>query len=107
MSRLSGRPVLGAATAVALAILSALSVADAPAEAAFPGANGRIACSGVLATELGNPRPAPQSSLEIFSINPDGTGETRLQRNTNSDLNPRYSADGTKIALSRTTRSGP
>ena len=93
------RAALTAGTVLSLAVVAGLTTSPSPAGAAFPGANGRIACSGVLATELGNPPPAPQSSLEIFSINPDGTGETRLQRNTNSDLNPRYSADGTKIAF--------
>jgi TolB protein len=34
-------------------------------------------------------------------MNPDGTGETRLTVNTDSDYSPRYSADGTKVAWGR------
>lgn len=78
----------------------AFGIGAAPAQASYPGANGKIICSGALATELGTPGPG-ESRLELFTMNPDGTGETRLTFNTDSDYSPRYSADGTKVAWGR------
>jgi Tol biopolymer transport system component len=40
-----------------------------------------------------------QADAEIYSINSDGTGETRLTNNSVSDTQPAWSPDGTKIAL--------
>ena len=74
---------------------------NGPAQASFPGTNGKIICSGPIATEIPSPPPAGQSRVELFSINPDATGQTRLTNNTVSDLGPRYSADGTKVAWVR------
>lgn len=71
------------------------------ASASFPGANGTIVCSGALATIED---PQTQSRLELFSINPDGTGEKRLMTNLKSDYSPRYSADGRRIAWVRDNR---
>jgi Tol biopolymer transport system component len=89
-----GRIVLGAATATALAVLCALSVAGAPAEAAFPGVNGRIACEGIR-----KPIVPGTSSSEIFSVNPDGSGERVLTNNTTRDGDPAFSPDGRKVAF--------
>ncbi|NJD53817.1 MAG: hypothetical protein FIB07_13230 [Candidatus Methanoperedens sp.] len=36
---------------------------------------------------------------EIYSMNADGTGQTRLTNNTASDVNPAWSSDGTRIAF--------
>ncbi len=94
-ARAGGLSALGVAAAIGL------SIGGTTAQAAFPGANGRIICSGALATEFADPVPPGQSRLELFSINPDATGETRLMVNTNSDFSPRYSADGTKVAWVR------
>ena len=85
-----GRAVLSTAAATALAVLCALSVAEAPAEAAFPGVNGRIACQG---------QRGIVPNAEIFSVNPNGTDERRLTNNATSDLDPAFSPDGTKIAF--------
>ena len=37
---------------------------------------------------------------EIYSINPDGTGLTRLTNNSSEDVYPNYSPDGSKIVFS-------
>jgi dipeptidyl aminopeptidase/acylaminoacyl peptidase len=69
-----------------LAAVTWLGVA-ASAHAAFPGANGRIAVN---------------DDRFIYSMNPDGTGLVRLTTpSAGSDSDPAWSADGTKIALSR------
>jgi Tol biopolymer transport system component len=60
----------------------------APAHAAFPGANGRIAFNS---TRGGN--------ADIYSINQDGSGETRLTDDPAADTEPAWSPDGTKIAF--------
>ena len=105
---LSGRlafVLLGLICTLGLALFVGLTVSTSPAPAAFPGTNGPIACSGPLGP---NPPPANASFLEIFTMDASGainptTGapvsQTRLQTNTNSDYNPRYSADGTKITF--------
>lgn len=60
----------------------------APAEAAFPGKNGKIAFGG---------------RDGIYSINPDGTGQLRLTTAPIGafDSAPAWSADGTKLAFTR------
>ncbi len=65
-------------------------IAATPAQAAFPGQNGKIAFSEVsFATDY-----------EIYLINPDGSGKTPLTSNSAHDFGPAWSADGTKIAFS-------
>jgi Tol biopolymer transport system component len=81
-------------TAVVGVCLAALLVGAPPAHATFPGANGKIA----FAASDGN-------DLEIYSINPDGTGETQLTSNSAQDRNPAWSPDGGKI-LFDSDRSG-
>jgi Tol biopolymer transport system component len=44
-------------------------------------------------------------NYEIYTMNPDGTGPTRLTNNTSSDYEPAWSPDGTKIAFA-TNRDG-
>jgi Tol biopolymer transport system component len=79
----------------AAAALATLFAAAAPAEAAFPGANGKIAFQ--TNRDAGN--------YEIYSMNPDGSGQTRLTNNAALDWNPAWSPDGTKIAF-MSTRTG-
>ena len=69
---------------VCFAVLAALAFA-APAHAAFPGANGKIAFS---------------YGGEIRVINPDGTGDTQLTNNGAVDDNPAWSPNGKKILFS-------
>ena len=60
----------------------------APAGAAFPGANGKIAFSSDRAGDN-----------EIFAMNPDGTGLDQLTSNNGDDYDPAWSADGGWIAF--------
>ncbi len=59
--------------------------------AAFPGGNGLIAFSS---HRDGGPG-------EIYVMNPDGSGATRLTFNTQNDRSPAWSADGSKIVFTR------
>lgn len=71
----------------------ALVAVCSSAEAAFPGANGRIA----FATNR-------DGNFEIYSMNPDGSGLTRLTSNGTTDAQPAWSPEGTKVAF---TSFGP
>ena len=93
-----GRPLLAGGALLSLAVLVGLGMVGAPAHAAFPGENGKIACGGPLGPV---PPPAGGSSLEIFDIDPSGGGERRLTNDTNSDASPRYSADGRRIVFNK------
>ena len=59
-----------------------------PAEGAFPGVNGKIA---FVTDRDGN--------FEIYVMNADGSGQTRLTNDPASDLGPAWSPDGTQIAF--------
>src|SRR5215218_7537930 len=89
--------VVGAA--VLAAWLLALVGAARPAEAAFPGANGKI----VFASERtsGDAVDNPEGDSEIFTMNPDGSELTQLTHNDTDDEDPVYSADGRQIAFVR------
>jgi TolB protein len=78
-----------------LALVALLTLA-APAQAAFPGANGKIAFTSVR-----------DGNYEIYKMNPDGTAQTRLTTNAATyDTTPSWSPDGTKIAFSSYPVSG-
>ncbi len=68
-------------------------VGTKPADAAFPGTNGKIAFASDRVT-TGN----PTGDYEIFAMNPDGTGIEQLTFNAADDFYPAWSADGTWIA---------
>jgi len=83
--------VLTAAAVTSVAgIVAALTLIGAPAQAAFPGTNGAIACGGLRGLDV---------DLEIFQVNPDGSGETLLTSNGFRDGSPAFSPDGSKIAF--------
>jgi TolB protein len=63
----------------------------APAEAAFPGQNGPIAFQRLLGG----------GQIEIFGINPDGSGVSNLTNNGDSNTAPAFSPDGSRIAFIR------
>jgi hypothetical protein len=84
--------VLGVAAMVAAALaasLLVLAVATSPAEAAFPGSNGAMAFD---------------DSSQVFRMNSDGFGQTKLSDAAGNNFQPDWSADGKKIAF--TSSSG-
>jgi hypothetical protein len=90
MSHIRSRPsaALGAAVlcgAIAVALLVGTGAAEGNA---FPGGNGKIA---FVSNRDGN--------NEIYTMNPNGTLQTRLTNNAASDIRPAWSPDGTKIAF--------
>jgi dipeptidyl aminopeptidase/acylaminoacyl peptidase len=80
----------GAAAALALAATGLVTLA-APAQAAFPGGNGRI----YFVDQSTDP------DKEIYSINPDGTGLTKLTDNADDDSNAAVNAANTRVAFTR------
>ena len=64
------------------ASLLALLATSRQAEAAFPGTNGRIAF---------------YDNGDIWTISPAGTGTTRLTTNINTEGDPAFSPDGSRI----------
>jgi hypothetical protein len=78
-------------TVVAFLALAGALIVAAPAEAAFPGANGRIVYAKLH----------PSDGHDLFSVDPDGSNPTRLTSNTVSDDWPAWSPDGSKIAFRR------
>ncbi|MGH9151892.1 MAG: hypothetical protein ACRD03_05760 [Acidimicrobiales bacterium] len=90
------RTALGASVVVAAGLLAQAGGASAVA----PGANGRIACEG------GRALPgATVTNPEVFTINPDGTGELVLTDFPGRDGDPSWSPDGRTIAF-ESFRSG-
>ena len=83
--------------AVALSIPPMLVLQGGAARAVVPGANGRIACEGGR-NEPKNP--------EIYTINPDGSGEQVLTNHPARDGDPSWSPDGTKIAFESLRNNG-
>jgi Tol biopolymer transport system component len=81
-------------TAVLASTFVCLLAVASSAHAAFPGANGKIA----FATYR-------DSSYEIYTINADGSNQTRLTNNTADDVYPAWSPNGTKIAFATGTGS--
>ena len=80
----------GALSALTLAAVVGLSGLGSPAQAAFPGTNGRLACEGTRGVE---------PSVEVYTINPDGTGEMVLTENAVRDGDPGWSPDGAFITF--------
>jgi Tol biopolymer transport system component len=72
---------------VALTVLLALA---GPAQATFPGQNGRIAFDRA---------PRGESDLEIYTMRPDGAGLRRITFNARYDYDPAWSSDGSKISF--------
>jgi TolB protein len=90
----------GALVAVGLLTLMMLVVEVRPAEAGFPGQNGRIA---FLST--GTIEENPELNVELFTMGPNGTNRRMLTDTRNyrfSTDHPAWSPDGTQIAFSGT-----
>jgi len=73
--------------AVLMACAVVVLVVSKKAEATFPGKNGRIVYTDWDAGK----------DYEIYTINPDGSGNTQLTHNNTDDIDPAYSPDGKKI----------
>ena len=76
-----------AVLAADLALVATLTAVPI-AQAAFPGQNGKIAYVRLAG-----------GSMEIFAVNPDGSGEVRLTNNSATEDQPTWSPDGTQIAF--------
>src|SRR5215217_4216450 len=93
------RVLLGASVTALLALLLTVSATQKPAQAAFPGENGKF----LYCDEADRDAPC-----EIFSITPDSSSRMQLtflpiDLYTNGDTDPESSPDGSKIAFSRAT----
>jgi TolB protein len=81
-----------------LVLAAALAALAGPAHAAFPGENGNLVFSAYL---LDSEEAGDQ---ELFALEPDGSGLTRLTDNSQvDDVGPAYSPDGRLLAFSRFT----
>jgi len=77
---------------LASAVLTAAVVVAAtpgPAQAAFPGTNGKIAFSSLSDWE----------DFDVFVINSDGSGTVNLTGHWSDDVSPAFSPDGSRIAF--------
>jgi TolB protein len=92
---IGNRPKMLLALLLAAALAAGLLalVGPKPAEAAFPGANGKIAFS-VYGQHGGG-----SFQSEVYTMNPDGTAQTKLTNNPAQDTGPAFSADGSKIVF--------
>ena len=82
-------------TALAITLVAGgTTAANQPAEAAFPGLNGKIAFQS---TRDGNG--------EVYVMNADGSNQVNISNNAASDSHPAWSTDGTWIAF-RSDRDG-
>ncbi|HJX61829.1 MAG TPA: hypothetical protein VJ578_04595, partial [Dehalococcoidia bacterium] len=94
---LAGSIALGFPRLLAALAFFVLLPAAAPlpaADAAFPGANGKIAFHSYR-----------DGNAEIYVMNADGSGQTRLTNEPATDNLPSWSPDGSRIAFS-STRDG-
>lgn len=82
--------VLLAAVALSAALLM-LAAASKPAQAAFPGTNGKVA----FRHQTGN------SSGDIYTINPNGSSAEPLTANNAAEHDPAWSANGRKVVFER------
>ena len=82
-----------------LVVMTALAaLAATPAQATFAGQNGKIAF-------VGHQTGSPPQQLDIYAVNPDGTGLAQLTNDAAMDQEPTWSANGTRLAWS-TNRDG-
>jgi len=99
---LKNKALLSITLAVLMAsglLVAALLVAAAdPAGAAFPGTNGKIVFSTITLDG--------SEAEQIYSMNPDGSGVTKLTGLPGENTDPDGSADGQKIAFRNDFCSG-
>jgi Tol biopolymer transport system component len=87
-------------SAAIVAVVLAAGLLVKPAEAAFPGSNGKIAFSSNRVTAS-----SPTGDYEIYTMDTGGTGVIQLTDNTADDIQPAWSSDGQQIAFA-TNRDG-
>jgi hypothetical protein len=85
MEGMMRRTVLG----IAATMVAAMLAVHEPAQAAYPGQNGRIAYVSHL----------PSGLHEIYTMKPNGTDRKQLTDDSVYDTSPVYSPSGTKIAF--------
>ncbi len=78
----------------ALVALAAAAMLPGTAGAAWPGTNSKLAFSSAR-----NGFPADN---DLYTMNADGTTQTRITSLSQDELNPHWSPDGTKLAFERT-----
>lgn len=83
------RTTLTAALLGAL-VLNGLAFAALPADAAFPGRNGRIAFTREIGT-----------NSEVFTMNGGGSGQFRVTNSAGDERRPVFSPGGTRLAFAR------
>jgi Tol biopolymer transport system component len=85
--------------ALALLVASGIGLlnAEKPAEATFPGQNGKIAYASSDILPDGS-----TTDTEIYTINPTGGMPLQLTNNERRDTDPSYSPDGQRIAYTHT-----
>ena len=81
--------------AAGCALLVALVAVPSPAEAAYPGSNGKIVFERHVF------EPVDGQDIQIWTMNADGTGQTQLTTGDDLAFEPEWSPDGTKIAYTR------
>lgn len=86
-----------AATMLAVLLLAIAAMLARPAEATFPGNNGRIAFASDRTTGEGVDNP--EGDFEIFTMNRDGTDLVQLTKNDALDFDPEWSPNGERIAF--------
>jgi TolB protein len=92
MSMHALRRIAPASVLLLLLGASLLTTASPPAEAAFPGRNGRI---------FFERRPTELADRELFSMRPDGSGKRRLTNNDLEEQDLAVSADGRRLVFER------
>ncbi len=101
-----------AGAVLAVAVLVGLTLTGAPAHAAFPGQNAKLACVGAMM------RPDDADDFEIYTMNPDGSGQTFLTNNGPlfdptaptsfvDEFDPVFSPDSQRVAFESTRTGGP
>lgn len=87
------RAMLAAVLLAAAATILAMTFETRPAEAAFPGQNGKIVYESLDLSTW---------NYEIYVMNPDGTGPTPLTDTPAADRMPALSPDGERLVFQRT-----
>lgn len=90
-----GLPLIFSLMVDLLAVIVLVAPA-APAHAAFPGANGKIVFSSTRISD----------QHDVYVMNADGSGQTRLTNKPAHDLSPTWSPDGTRIAFASNRDQG-